>query len=75
LDKQFFKLSNRYELCNEGKWKKHCQIGGRLLKGQYEEYSNGDSNAQRNKFKEIIQRMTPKGEREAPCQMSNRSTE
>ena len=68
LEKELVKLGDRYELFNEGKWKKICRLGGRALKGRcadvWAEVVEGVRNhgaseeaAQRNKFRKLIQRV------------------
>ena len=71
LEKQLLKLGDRYDLFETGKWKTLGQIGGRALEGRCEQYwhdivetarnhNAGDSDAQRKKFKKLIQKVNTK---------------
>ena len=68
LEKELLKLGDRYELFNDGKWKKLCRLGGRALEGRCADvwaevvetvrnHGAGDETAQRNKFRKLIQKM------------------
>ncbi len=68
LEKQLLLLGTRYELCEEGKWKKLCRIGSRAMTGNCAEtwreeveegirnHNIGNAAAQKKKFEETIQK-------------------
>ena len=71
MEKQLLKFGDRYDLFEGGWWKVLCQIGGRALKGRCETYWNdivegirnhnvGEPDAQRKKFKKLIQKVNSK---------------
>lgn len=71
LEKQLLKLGYCYDLFETGKWKVLGQIRGRALEGGCEQYwhdiikaahnhSSGNSDAQRRKFKKLIQKINAK---------------
>ncbi len=68
LEKQLLLLGTRYELYEEGKWKKLCRIGSRAMTGNCAEtwreeveegirnHNIGNAAAQKKKFEETIQK-------------------
>ena len=71
FEKQLFTLGDRYDLFKNGRWKVLCQIGGRALEGRIAKYwtdiiegvrahNSGDADAQRKKFKRLLQKVNSK---------------